>query len=525
MTPAPARAAADPAPADPGGPEHVDVLVVGAGLSGICAGHYLQAECPWATYAILEARDAIGGTWDLFRYPGVRSDSDMFTLGYPFRPWRSDRMIVDGPSIRSYIRETAAEEGIDRHVRYDHRVVSADWSSDEARWTVTVLRTDSGATVELTSDFLFFCSGYYRYDHGYQPELPGAERFAGTIVHPQHWPDDLEIEGKRFVVIGSGATAVTLVPSLAERGATVTMLQRSPTYIASVPARNPVVGALRRVLPGSMAATGARWAFALGAQGFYQFCQRHPAPVRRLLLWGVKRQLPAGYAVDPHFTPSYNPWDERMCAVPGGDLFRAIRSGRATVVTDHITRLTPSGVDLRSGDHLDADVIVTATGLELLFLGGAELRVDGEPVDLATRLTYKGMMLQDVPNVAFAVGYTNASWTLRCDLTCRYLVRLLRHMRATGTRQCVPVNHDPSMTDAPLIDLQSGYIRRAVDRMPRQGSKRPWRVYQSYAQDYRATRWERVDDGVMSFTNPARTQGPVAGQVPPAGRPKSSVAP
>ncbi|MDA8274028.1 MAG: NAD(P)/FAD-dependent oxidoreductase [Actinomycetota bacterium] len=507
MTPSTAPPAARVAPA-PAEPVHVDVLVVGAGLSGICAGHYLQAECPWATYAILEARDAIGGTWDLFRYPGVRSDSDMFTLGYPFRPWRSDRMIADGPSIRSYIRETAAEEGIDRHVRFGHQVVSAEWSSDAARWTVVARCAGSGTTAEMTCSFLFFCSGYYRYDHGYQPEFQGADRFGGAIVHPQHWPEELEMEGRRFVVIGSGATALTLVPSLAARGATVTMLQRSPTYVASVPARNPLVGALLRILPGSAAATGTRWAFALGTQAFYQFCQRHPEPVRRLLLWGVKRQLPPGYAVDPHFTPAYDPWDERMCAVPGGDLFRAIRSGRATIVTDRITTFTETGIDLESGRHLDADIIVAATGLELLFLGGTELRVDGEPVDLSMRLVYKGMMLQDVPNAAVAVGYTNASWTLRCDLTCRYVARVLRHMRSTGLRQCAPVNRDPSMTDAPLIDLQSGYVRRAVDRMPRQGSKRPWRVYQSYAQDYRATRWARVDDGVMSFTNPARRSVP-----------------
>jgi cation diffusion facilitator CzcD-associated flavoprotein CzcO len=488
--------------------EHLDVLIVGAGLSGICAGHYVQAECRWASYAIFEARGAIGGTWDLFRYPGVRSDSDMFTLGYPFRPWKSSRMIVDGDSIRRYIEDTAAEEGIDDQIRYHHRVIRAEWVAEDARWHVTAERTDTGETVEVTCGFLLSCSGYYRYDHGYQPDFPGLDRFRGEFVHPQHWPQDLEVAGKRAVVIGSGATAVTLVPSLAERGARVTMLQRSPTYIASVPARNPIVAAAQRVLPDKMAGGAVRWAHALGTQAMYQISQRYPRAVRRLLRLGLRLQLPRGYDIDTHFTPSYDPWDERMCAVPGGDLFKAIASGRAQVVTDHIDTFTEDGIRLRSGQELEADIIVSATGLELLFLGGIELVVDGEEVVLKDRLTYKGMMLEGVPNLAIAIGYTNASWTLKCDLTCRYVMRLLNHLRDSGLRQCTPINTDPDVVVEPLLNLSSGYITRALDRMPAQGNRFPWQVYQSYLMDHRATRRADVEDGVMQFTNPASRSEP-----------------
>jgi cation diffusion facilitator CzcD-associated flavoprotein CzcO len=491
-----------------GAVEHLDVLVVGAGLSGVCAGHYLRADCPWATWAILEARDAIGGTWDLFRYPGVRSDSDMFTLGFPFRPWTSDRMIADGDSIRRYIEDTAAEEGIVDRIRFGHRVTAAAWSTEDARWHVTAERVGTGEAVHLTCGFLFSCGGYYRYDRGYQPDFEGVDRFAGTLVHPQHWPEDLDCTAKRVVVIGSGATAVTLVPALATTAAHVTMLQRSPTYIASVPARNPLVTVLQRVLPRRVAAAAVRWAHALGTQGAYQLSQRHPRPVKRLLRAAVRRQLPSGYDIDTHFTPRYDPWDERMCVVPGGDLFKVISAGAASVVTDHVERFTERGIDLRSGVHLDADVVVTATGLELQFVGGIELTVDGEPVELGDRLTYKGMMLERVPNLAIAIGYTNASWTLKCDLTCRYVARLLNHLRATGRRQCMPVNRDPSVAPAPLLDLQSGYIQRAADRLPKQGSAFPWRVYQSFLADYRATKLADLDDGVMTFTNPAPIAAP-----------------
>ncbi len=498
-----------------GATEHLDVLVVGAGLSGVGAGHYLQAECPWASYAIFEARDAIGGTWDLFRYPGIRSDSDMFTLGYSFRPWDDDASIADGASILQYIRDTAAAEGIDRHIRYHHRIVRADWSTDEARWHVTAERTDTGETVEVTCSFLFSCSGYYRYDHGYRPDFAGIESFGGAIIHPQEWPDDFDAAGKRVVVIGSGATAITLIPSLAETAAHVTMLQRSPTYIMTLPAEDALANVARRRLPARVAAPLVRWYKALTTQAFFQVSRRRPELVKRLLRKGVERQLPPGFDVDTHFTPRYDPWDQRVCLVPNGDLFAAIRSGKASVVTDHIERFTEAGVLLRSGTELPADVIVTATGLELLFLGGIELSVDGEAVDLPSTLVYKGMMLEGVPNLALAVGYTNASWTLKCDLTCQYVTRLLNHLRASRLRQCTPVNDDPSITPQPLLGLTSGYVQRSQDRFPKQGSRFPWQVHQSYLRDYRALRLKGIDDEAMRFTNPASDAAdPVAAGAP-----------
>ncbi len=500
--------------------EHLDVLVVGAGLSGIGAGYHLQAECPWASYAILESRGAIGGTWDLFRYPGVRSDSDMFTLGYSFRPWDDDDAIADGPAILRYIRDTAAAEGIDRHIRFHHRVVAADWSSAEGRWHVTAERTDTGTTVELTCGFLFSCTGYYRYDHGHEPAFAGRDDFAGTIVHPQAWPDDLDHADRRIVVIGSGATAVTLVPALAETAAHVTMLQRSPSYVTALPARDPIANLARRRLPARAAAPAVRWYKALTTQAFYQLSRRRPETVKRLLRRAVQRQLPDGYDVDTHFAPRYDPWDQRLCLVPDGDLFRAISAGTASVVTDTIDRFTPGGVLLASGTELPADVIVTATGLELLFLGGIALAVDGEPVDVPDALVYKGMMLEGVPNLAIAVGYTNASWTLKCDLTCRYVTRLLNRLRAAGLRQCTPVNTDPSITRSPLLGLTSGYVTRSHHAFPKQGSRFPWQVHQSYLRDYRTLRLRGIDDEAMRFTNPVpgrrRVTGRAAAAVPAA---------
>ena len=482
--------------------EHLDVLIVGAGLSGIGAGHHIQAETPWASYAIFEARDAIGGTWDLFRYPGIRSDSDMFTLGYSFRPWDGEKSIADGPSILQYIKDTAAAEGIDQHIRFNHRIVRADWSTDDAVWHVTAERTDTGEQIELTAGFVFSCSGYYRYDKGYQPDFPGMDRFQGTIVHPQAWPEDLDHAGKRVVVIGSGATAVTLIPSMAETAAHVTMLQRSPTYITSLPAKDPIADLLRKVLPSSASGPAIRWYKALTTQAFFQLSRRRPQLVKTLLRKGVERQLPKGYDVDTHFTPRYDPWDQRLCVVPNGDLFRAIKAGRASVVTDHVETFTEHGIRLQSGQELEADVIVTATGLELLFIGGIDVSVDGEPVDLPSKLTYKGMMLEGVPNFALAVGYTNASWTLKCDLTCDYVTRLLNHLRATGMRQATPVNSDPTVEAAPLLGLTSGYVMRAADRFPKQGSKFPWQVHQSYLRDYRALKMSGVEDDAMVFSNP-----------------------
>ena len=482
--------------------EHLDVLVVGAGLSGIGAGHYLQTDCPWASFAIFEARDAIGGTWDLFRYPGIRSDSDMFTLGYSFRPWDGEKSIADGESILQYIRDTAAEECIDRKIRFNHRVLSAAWSTEDALWNITAQRTDTGEVVELTAGFIFSCSGYYRYDQGYTPDFAGTDRFRGTIIHPQHWPEDLEYSGKRVVVIGSGATAVTLIPAMAQQAAHVTMLQRSPSYLTSLPARDPVADLLRKILPPRLSGPAIRWFKALTTQAFYQFSRRRPERVKRLLRLGLERNLPAGYDIDTHFTPSYNPWDQRLCVVPNGDLFEAIKAGKAAVVTDHIETFTEDGILLKSGEELPADIVVTATGLELLFLGGIELSVDGKAVDVTKRLTYKGMMLEGVPNLALAVGYTNASWTLKCDLTCGYVMRLLNHLRSSALRQATPVNADAEVTPAPLLGLTSGYVLRSQDRFPKQGSRFPWQVHQSYLKDYRALKRSGLEDEAMVFSNP-----------------------
>ncbi len=482
--------------------EHLDVLIVGAGLSGIGAGHHIQTTCPWARYAIFEARGAIGGTWDLFRYPGIRSDSDMFTLGYSFRPWDGAASIADGDSILRYIVDTASESGIDRSIRFHHRVIQADWHRAEARWHVIAMRSDTGETVEITCGFLFSCSGYYRYDRGYLPEFAGMDTFAGTIVHPQNWPEDLDYTGKRVVVIGSGATAVTLVPSLAARADHVTMLQRSPTYIASLPANDPVVNVLRRLLPHRLSGPGARWFKALTTQAFYRLSRHRPTLVKRLLRRQLRAMLPAGYDIDTHFTPSYNPWDQRLCIVPDGDLFRAIRAGTVTVVTDHVDTFSPNGLLLASGGELEADIIVTATGLELLFVGGMELSVDGEAVDIAGKFTYKGMMLEGVPNFAVAVGYTNASWTLKCELTCDYVARLLNRMRAKGTPQCTPTNSDPTVVAQPLLPLSAGYVLRSADRFPKQGSAYPWQVHQSYLSDFIAMKLRRIDDPAMVFSAP-----------------------
>jgi cation diffusion facilitator CzcD-associated flavoprotein CzcO len=481
--------------------EHLDVLVVGAGLSGVGAGHYLSTECPWASYAIFEARDAIGGTWDLFRYPGVRADSDMFTLGYSFRPWTGEKTIVDGDSILQYIRDTAAEAGIETRIRLRHRVVRAEWSTDEAMWRVTAEHRDSGERFQITCSFIFSCSGYYRYDHGYLPEFAGREQFAGPIVHPQAWPEDLDYDDKRMVVIGSGATAMTLVPTLSASARHVTMLQRSPSYVASLPTRDPLVEWVRRVLPTRVSGQALRWLKALMTQGFYQLCQRRPAFVKRLIRKQLERQLPADYDIGRYFTPHYDPWDQRFCVVSDGDLFRAIRAGKVSVVTDQVETFTEKGLLLRSGDELEADIIVTATGLQLLFLGGIEVSVDGTRVEVADRLVYKGVMLEEVPNLAFAVGYTNASWTLKSDLACGYVCRLLNRMRATGMRQATTVNHDRTLTTAPLLSLTSGYVQRSAQRFPKQGSKHPWQIRQSYLHDYRTLKMSRVEDRILVLSN------------------------
>jgi cation diffusion facilitator CzcD-associated flavoprotein CzcO len=496
-------------------PEHLDVLIVGAGLSGIGAGCYIQTECPWASFAIFEARDAIGGTWDLFRYPGIRSDSDMFTLGYSFRPWTGDETIADGESILDYIKDTAAEAGVDKHIRFRHRIVRAEWSTADAVWRVTARRTkidadtngdpnaDTDELVELTCGFVFSCAGYYRYDHGYLPEFAGIDDFRGTVIHPQAWPEDLDYADKGVVVIGSGATAVTLIPSMAETAAHVTMLQRSPSYIISMPASNPMPAILRRVLGEGAGGRAVRWFNAIVTQAFYQLCRRWPKVAKAGIRRDLKRQLPKGYDIDTDFSPRYNPWEQRLCVVPNGDLFKAIKAGTASIVTDHIDRFTPNGIRLQSGRELEADIIIAATGLELLFMGGVDVVVDGVPLEVSNRLVYKGMMLEGLPNYANAIGYTNASWTLKCDLTCAYVCRLLNRLHDSGLRQCTPVNHDASIGAEPLLGLSSGYIQRAADRFPKQGTKFPWRVHQSYLADYRAMKLRGLDDDAMVFSNPA----------------------
>jgi monooxygenase len=462
---------------------HVDVLIVGAGVSGIGAACRLEAELPAATYAILEARGASGGTWDLFRFPGVRSDSDMFTLGYPFRPWNKSHAIAGGGEILQYLRETAAVYGVDRKIAYHSRVAAAAWSSDTAQWTVTVQDTQTGARIERTCGFLYLCPGYYRYDEGYAPQWPGQDSFQGTIVHPQHWPDDLDLTGKRVVLIGSGATAATILPAIADTAASVTMLQRSPSFVLSMPNRDPIAELLLKLLPDRRAHAAVRWKNARMATAIYNFCRKHPARARTILQNSAAKQLPDGYDIATHFTPAYDPWDQRMCLVPDGDFFAAIKAGKAEVVTDHIAEFTGTGLRLRSGAELPADVIITATGLNLLPLGGIEMTMDGTPVNVGEHVAYKAMMLDGVPNMAFAIGYTNASWTLKVDMVARYVTRMLTFMRERGYATVTPRVPAGGLRTSPLIDMTSGYFARSRHLLPLQGDRAPWRVRQHYFKD------------------------------------------
>jgi cation diffusion facilitator CzcD-associated flavoprotein CzcO/pimeloyl-ACP methyl ester carboxylesterase len=478
--------------------EHVDVLIVGAGLSGVGFASRLKHEVPGKTFTILESRGAVGGTWDLFRYPGVRSDSDMYTLGYSFRPWAGAKAIADGDSIRAYIEATVDDEGLAPQIRLKHRVVSAEWSSETALWTVTAVRTSDGEyrpddaapgpeeSVTFTCSFLSVCSGYYRYDEGFTPAIEGAETFAGTMVHPQHWPADLDYEGKQVVIIGSGATAVTLVPSMAPSAAKVTMLQRSPTYIAPVPSRDHLADRLRGKLPAQLAYDVVRAKNILFSMLTYQLSRRRPETMKAILRKSAIAKLPEGFPVDTHLAPSYQPWDQRVCAIPNGDLYRAISNGTAEIVTDRISRITPDGIDLVSGASIPADVIVTATGLNLLVIGGMTLTVDGEPVDIGKALTYKGMMLEGVPNFALTIGYTNASWTLKADLVAGYICRLLKQLDRRHLQWVAPEAPADVANGAlsSLIDLQAGYIFRGADQLPRQGAGSPWRLHQNYFRDF-----------------------------------------
>jgi cation diffusion facilitator CzcD-associated flavoprotein CzcO len=479
----------------------VDVLILGAGLSGVGAACHLHTLCPQKTYAILEAREAIGGTWDLFRYPGIRSDSDMFTLGYRFRPWQDPKAIADGPAILRYINETARDYGVNEKIRFGHRAVSAEWSSSDARWTVEALNGKTGETVLFTCNFLYACTGYYRYDEGYSPHFAGSERFRGEIVHPQHWPEDLDCTGKRVVVVGSGATAVTLVPALADAGAHVTMLQRSPTYILSIPARDAIANALRRRLSPARAYSIVRWKNVLLTTLNFQLCRRAPRMMAGLFRWLARRQLPAGYDVETNLTPRYDPWDQRLCLVPDGDLFKAVSAGKAAILTREIKTFTERGIELVSGEELEADVIITATGLNVLILGGMKLSVDGGEVDLGETVAYKGMMLCGVPNLALTLGYTNASWTLKADLVAQYVCRLLETMDARDTPICTPQAPGPSQPKEPIIDLKSGYVLRSVEQLPKQGARAPWRLHQNYVKDVRLLRRGPVDDA-MEFSRP-----------------------
>ena len=476
-----------------------DVLIIGAGLSGIGAAVHLSRDCPNKSYQIVEARDAIGGTWDLFRYPGIRSDSDMYTLGYNFKPWTEAKAIADGPSIRAYVNETADEYGIRPKIKFGTRIVSADWSTPDQVWHITQEDT-AGKRSTTSCRFLFMCGGYYRYDQGYRPEFPGEVNYKGIWVHPQHWPEDLDYAGKKVVIIGSGATAMTLVPAMTDKAAHVTMLQRSPTYVISRPAVDNVAHFLRKTLPESWAYSFIRWRNVLLQQFFFRRARSKPEKVRETLLKRVRDELGPNYAVEKHFTPTYNPWEQRLCLVPDSDLFAALRTGKASIETDHIETVTETGIALKSGKTLEADIIVTATGLNLQFFNGVDVSLDGAPVNPGQLLNYKGVMLSNMPNLAVTFGYTNASWTLKADLTSEYVCRLLNHMDAHGYTSAMPkLDHYPNET-LPFVDFSSGYFQRVMDQFPRQHTEAPWKLHHHYATDVKNLRKGEVDDGVMVFT-------------------------
>lgn len=475
-----------------------DVIIIGAGISGVSAAYHLQKRCPGKSYAILEARDAIGGTWDLFKYPGIRSDSDMFTLGFGFRPWRGHKVIADGPAIKDYVSDTAEEYGIVKHIRFGRRVQSMSWSSAKSTWRIRVTHGDAEEIYE--TPFIMSCAGYYRYASGYTPDIPGMDAFSGDIIHPQQWSEDYDHTGKRIVVIGSGATAVTLVPSLAEKAAHVTMLQRSPSYYFAMPAVSGMSQFFAKFLPGNLAHSLMRWLRIMLQQVSFKFARAKPEKMAKNLILMTRDRLPEGYDVDTHFTPRYNPWDQRLCVVPDDDLFNAIKSGGASVVTDTIKSIKNDSIELQSGDVIDADVVVTATGLELEMFGGAEVVVDGDTVHPGDILTYKGVMFEKIPNLVSVFGYTNASWTLRADLVNAYACRLINYFDEHQYASATPVNDDPEMEREPFLDFSSGYVTRSAARLPKQGARAPWRHPQDYFRDVASLRFASLDDGVLRFT-------------------------
>ncbi len=477
--------------------EHFDVVIVGAGLSGIGAARHLKSQCPGKTFAILEGRDTLGGTWDLFRYPGIRSDSDMYTLGYNFKPWTEPQVIADGDRIRNYIQETSRENGIDSHIRYDSKVVSADWNSETAAWTLTVQKK-SGETQQVSCNWLMMCSGYYNYEEGFTPDFPGRNDFKGQVIHPQFWPEKLDYSGKRVVVIGSGATAITLIPSMTDKAQHVTMLQRTPSYVISVPQFDPMVRMLLKFLPEMTVYKMSRARNNFITQLIFKLSRKYPNAVRKFLLKQVKVQVGPNFDMK-HFTPPYNPWDQRLCAVPNGDMFKVLKKGKASVVTDHIDRFTDKGILLKSGQTLEADIIVTATGLNLRLFGGMTMSVDGKAVEMNKHISYKGLMFNDIPNFSNTLGYTNASWTLKADLIAEYVCRLLKHMDKTGTRIAVAERKDPNVKEAPLLDMTSGYVARAADTLPKGADRAPWKLYQNYALDMDQLHNGKLEDGVMTF--------------------------
>ena len=478
--------------------EHFDVLFVGAGLSGVGAAYHLKQGSPGKSYVILEGRDAIGGTWDLFRYPGIRSDSDMYTLGYSFRPWVEAKAIADGPSILRYVNDTADLYDIRRHIRFHHHVKKASWSSAEAHWIVEAERTDTKQRVRFSCDWLHMCSGYYNYSDVYDPEFAGRDSFKGLIVHPQFWPEDLDYKGKKVVVIGSGATAVTIVPEMARTAGHVVMLQRSPTYMVSRPSEDGIANFLRKILPSKLAYGITRWKNVSLQMFFFNLARKRPAKVKEKLLEEVRKLLPEDYDVGTHFTPRYNPWDQRLCLVPDADMFEAISEGSASIVTGTIDRFVENGIRLESGETIEADIVVTATGLKLQLLSDVEFSVDGERRNLSNTLSYRGMMFSDVPNLSYSFGYTNASWTLKADLTGGYLTRLLNHLDKTGNRIALPAR-EPGIEEVPFLDFTSGYVQRANHILPKQGTKKPWKLYQNYALDMLSLKFASVEDGVIRF--------------------------